>query len=472
MDAGDRDPGRVASRLRDSGVLLGYCSRDYYRTVRCGTGETFRRVGELVDPLGEPADEAPRKAYDPGEDLPLGMYDPLARELYTHPQLEQLREAGRHDDAEAVIEHEAVHVSQANEEWHIYDRAREDSFYTSLVLLRRGASASDLVQEMLINGGKLLINSELAQEGIATTHDGSLGAVGGAEAGDGSPVDGTHSMANWLRTEWFPRHWEVDPFMLAFGMTAPGGEPVPPDRVLRIATTLDPAELAECDAPKQVELLTETVLDRQDIGGVRLTAPGRAGLTTEAPPVDAVSRRTAFDTLQTSRLEELVDNGQYWAIPVSAREYPGVPDGCTLWDLLDSLFVTEVDGARRLFLPESSQWATDTRVLELALSLWALRERTYIRLFRALRRGVQYDPDRLGSLATELQDAGRTDPSSVDGLLDTSSADKWMWDTSAISMKTDIEQLEDQYVPLLRELDRLGRAILDGDEDTIREYHV
>jgi hypothetical protein len=467
MDVGDRDPGRVASRLRDSGVLLGYCSRDYYRTVRRGTGETFRRVGELVDPLGDPADEAPRKGYDPGEDLPLGMYDPLARELYTHPQLERLREAGRHDDAEAVVEHEAAHVSRANEEWHIYDRAREDSFYASLVLLRRGASASDLVRKMLVNSGKLVINSELAQEGIATTHDGSPGAVGDAGAGDGSPVDGTHSMANWLRTEWFPRHWAVDPFALAFGMTAPGGEPVPPDRVLRIATTLDPAELAECDAPKQTELLTETVTDRQDSGGLRLTAPGRAGLTTGALPVDAVSRRSAFDTLQTSRLEALVDNGQYWAIPVSAREYPGVPDGCTLWDLLDSLFVTEVEGARRLFLPESSQWATDTRLLELALSLWELRERTYMRLFRAFRRGVRYDPDRLASLATELQATGRADPSSVGGMFDTSSADEF-----AISTAMDVEKLEDRYMPLLRELDRLGRAILEEDEQTIREYHV
>lgn len=511
--------------IRDTGVLLGYLSPGQLDEIRRTEDKSYRQIGAVEDPLSIsdrrleqlPSDVIEEVDTEGAEsrDIEIANYDPIARALYAHPNFDNVRYHPREEKlryhAQSVLEHERVHRDIAETETHLYEAERLGTFLATLELVngpRREmvTPASEPGQSMFMDPvnrcGSTLVFSELAQEAAAISGQRSwIRTIDGGgrfksellaeidamcadkmdqaltEADSSKVADGTaHAFSDWLLKEVIDDRWSIDPIRYAFSFTT-GTHTVHPDVVVLAAAQVEPSELEDCSPATELTLLVEEV-ERITNRMYRYLVPPHGDSSSSIADHRFPKR---FKLIRPDRqlakirgtiIEELQGQGRYTAIPLIATDYPGLPEGKHLWQILSNITVIGTGrGTRRVHQvmldEEIHAWAANTRALELAFALWELRENTFMEILRRWRRRSSYDNDAVLAAAKHLESDGVLSETHPRELLD--------FDAEVISeahtqVLRNRSELYSRYEAVFDDLRTLGQALLAPDRNTVKDF--
>lgn len=503
--------------VRDTGVLLGYLSEPHQSEIRASE-ESFHTIDESVNPL---FDEMSSNIVDPKRTVEgqgvTPQYDPIGRSLHTPPLFKRALQ-GKPDSqvvtqtANSILYHEMSHYELGRREAHLYEGDRLGTYVATLTMLHSGNTqiTSDsttenttAIQLQLDRCVGDIVYSEIAQEAVAISAqryqletssldqrtkeavsdivDRSIESLDEALIHDDphyleqSPV---HALGDWLRQRWFADSWDIDPVEYAFGVATEFKHPRP-DVALLAATCVDPDEISNCDPSQQVTLLTEQLASLT--GGVYryIVDPShhesQINLNHRQGDIGQFLRQDATTRLATAKhevLQELVGQNQYEAIPVVADSYLERRPEVSLWSILDEMHVTTLSNQNErlhhVSIPERVfQWADGTRLLEMAIELWKLREEVFMRMFRAWRCNSSHNPAVVLEFVQELQQTGSASGYTPEDFLTVDSQEI----KEQYNRVTDqIDDYRDQYASLLTDLRRLGKALYEDDKSTIENF--
>lgn len=501
-----------ATEWREDGVLLGYVSGPFSQAVlpRIQNNNPAKVVDEnLIDPISD-AEILDYIEYDSeifsqlvaqrsqGETPEaLAKYDPFSRERYSHPMLAKaLTEAtGDHRTlAKSVIHgHESAHFSISNQFPHLY----ADSELKSYVLTCEMAFGFEPENygPFVADINSSLNYSTLAQEAIALEAQAeylsyNLDPESGAEFRDhyisgardwlfepnlpGSKVGSLeHKGALWAYNV-INELWDIPIREVMFRVVTEDSN-LNPDAVLLSSLCADRDEVANADRAAQWDIFLEVIEEQLNVKNISI-----AGGTSEYLPWygtnldqtevhnSEIRLTKGLDKYFSSSKHEIIKKNGYrshW-VPLLVDSYPGFNSRKTLLDVLQGLYVTRVGNSRQLLVdPETYQWAAGTKLFDLALDIFYMRERLLTPVI-ANSPPIHVQP---GYLEKRLRAAY------IDDEYVSSRTYVKQNKERIINLLTDMQSridqdYSDQWRSTIRELRTLGTAILDNDKSKIRRY--
>lgn len=501
-----------ATEWREDGVLLGYISGPFSQLVlRNHQNDNPAKVIEtdLIDPITD-AEILDSVEYDSQtftrllekrrkDETPemLAGYDPFSRERYSDPMLAKaLTEATgiQQTLAESVVHgHESIHFSISNQYPQLYTKAELDSY----ILACEMASGFDIEEAgpHIANVNTTQNYSTLAQEAIALEAQAeylatNLGPEAGAQFRDryisgarnwlfepnepGSKIGSLeHKGALWAY-KVVNELWDIPIREVMFRLTTEDTH-ISPDTVLLTALTGDPSEIRNTDPTTQWEILIEHLNKKADMDPIAIAGGTREYLPRYGTDIDANAVRDSglqfaeeLSKYYSSRKKENIERIGYprhW-VPLFVDSYPGFNSGKSLFDILQSLYITRIGKSRQLLIdPETYNWAVGTKLFDLALDLWRMREQLVMPVI-AHSPPIHVRPENLeerlrapyldGEYISSRHIAAENKARTLDLL-------------AGVKERMSQEQ-SDQWRTTIRELRALGAAIMEPDKTTIRRY--
>lgn len=340
------------------------------------------------------------------------------------------------------VKHEGKHRALTDEEDQFYLPAKISSFLAPLRFIA-GLNPGEDILETALMANQFISKSMVTQEGIAVCRQYTFlrnqdaptelveatdlaGEIDAFLASGDTPETyrETQKKGNIIKTS--PEHclgqwcynqisdqWTIDVMDAAFrigmsaelttpsGITAPRSNiVVPSDTILMVITFLD-EELPECDTEaQQRELIENRLQNDKNVFGEGLThwmgLHRWSGFLKAEKPGGTKIRSVSSPTLinrgkirQGTRkmYAQIADESQIdFPLPIVLSQYPGMDRGKTLWTILDNLYVLpDNNGERQLRChTDVYKWAKGTRLFDIAVELWSLREQIFMPPFRAV----------------------------------------------------------------------------------------
>lgn len=504
--------------LNDLGVGLQHNSASYMKAVRLPQYcDKPVATWTANTPLGFGGET------DTGDDEPIGLSDPLARELYVN---EDLRKQATHSSkitnpeeawASSILRvHEPIHAGLAEQFTHLFGPIRALSFNHTLRIINEGPRlqhkpfVENLVEPIVDSAWSRLEDSEFTQEAIALNsqrnfleqfnssgrnsdweeivestkwhrlieyylQEGSFPN----EDSDRATIEDVigHAVGDWLAEQLKEDFWKINPLNTAFCLFTPAsdresGTIASPDSVLLMAASFTQNDLEDLSATQQLNFLIERLQDKTNTSFEAIASTNSKERNISSADYQEIGTGEGFEHWQSRQLKMAIIEELWYLIPLYWSSYENDIRGtdAVFWDVLDGI-ATDVDEnngqlTRRLWLESKYEWARGTPLLKLAVQLWHLREHTLLPYIRT------YYQTRDVNVEAHLSD--------IQDIADGSLPPKREW-TEAGNNKKFMEKvrllhdrtpaMRKQYEHLLNGLNTLGRAIYQEDRDTIATFY-